>query len=127
MVKIRNRSKAYDLNDNLKSEYSVKIGGIQYPLLTAKGGFTSKSTKSGRARHTKITKMDDAGQQEYVDFVRSRLSNKKSAPAPAKKQQSAPKKKGSGRSAEWMAKIRAMRGKNRKNQHLKNQHLKTSS
>ena len=52
---IRNRSKAYDVNDNLKPEYSIKINGGVYPLMSGSfKGFTSKTTKNGSTRFNKI-------------------------------------------------------------------------
>ena len=64
---IRNRSKAYDVNDNLKPEYSIKINGGVYPLMSGSyKGFTSKMTKNGSTRFNKIFYGSPKMKNDYI-------------------------------------------------------------
>ena len=72
---IRNRSKAYDVNDNLKPEYSIKINGGVYPLMSGTfKGFTSKTSKNGSTRFNKIFHGTQEEKQNYINKVKGVLN-----------------------------------------------------
>jgi hypothetical protein len=72
---LRNRSKAYNMNDSLKDEYSINLNGKKYPLMSAKfKGFTNKNTKNGKTRFNKIFYGDKKTKREYINTVSSLLN-----------------------------------------------------
>ena len=72
---LRNQSKAYDMSDQLKAEYSIMLNGQRYPLLTKTyKGFTSKASKSGKTRFNKIFNAPQSVKQEYINAVNNSLN-----------------------------------------------------
>ena len=69
MVGLRNVKKAYTKN-SLNDEYSVTIGGKNYPLVSeSMTGFMSKFSKGGKTRYNKIVKSDRNFQNDYIKNI----------------------------------------------------------
>jgi len=80
---LRNQSKAYDMEDQLKAEYSITLLGKKYPLLTkTMKGFTSKASKSGKTRFNKLFNAPESVKREYIKMVNTAL-NMHNSTAPA--------------------------------------------
>ena len=77
---LRNRSKAYDLHDNLRPEFSITLFNKKYPLMS-KGhkGFQNKTTKSGKTNFNKIFYADDDVKKAYISGCCSVLNMKDNA------------------------------------------------
>lgn len=72
---LRNQTKAYDMEDQLKAEYSITLLGKKYPLLTkTMKGFTSKASKSGKTRFNKLFNAPSSIKQEYIQSVNNALN-----------------------------------------------------
>lgn len=72
---LRNQTKAYDMQDQLKDEYSIMLNGKKYPLLTKTGkGFTSKASKSGKTRFNKLFNAPQSVKAEYIKSVNTALN-----------------------------------------------------
>ena len=72
---LRNQTKAYDMEDQLKAEYSITLNGKKYPLLTkTMKGFTSKASKSGKTRFNKLFNAPQSVKQEYIKAVNTALN-----------------------------------------------------
>lgn len=72
---LRNQTKAYDMEDQLKPEYSITLLGKRYPLLTGTyKGFTSKASKSGKTRFNKLFNAPQNIKQEYINAVNTALN-----------------------------------------------------
>ena len=72
---LRNQTKAYDMEDQLKPEYSISLLGKRYPLLTkTMKGFTSKASKSGKTRFNKLFNAHSSIKQEYINAVNTALN-----------------------------------------------------
>lgn len=75
MKSLRGRSKAYDINDNLKDEFSVNIDGKKYPLLSKNfTGFVNKTTKTGKTLINKVLSGTKADKEKYIMAVSSVLN-----------------------------------------------------
>tara|TARA_R110001592_G_scaffold79486_3_gene237541 strand:- start:449 stop:1993 length:1545 start_codon:yes stop_codon:yes gene_type:complete len=72
---LRNQTKAYDMEDQLKAEYSIMLNGQRLPLLTKSfKGFTSKASKSGKTRFNKLFNAPQSVKQEYINAVNTALN-----------------------------------------------------
>ena len=72
---LRNQTKAYDMEDQLKAEYSISLNGKRYPLLTkTMKGFTSKASKSGKTRFNKLFNAPQSVKQAYISAVNNALN-----------------------------------------------------
>jgi len=72
---LRNQTKAYDMQDQLKDEYSIMLNGKKYPLLTKTlKGFTSKGSKSGKTRFNKLFNAPQSVKAEYIKAVNTALN-----------------------------------------------------
>jgi len=72
---LRNQTKAYDMQDQLKDEYSIMLNGKKYPLLTKTlKGFTSKGSKSGKTRFNKLFNAPQSVKAEYIKSVNTALN-----------------------------------------------------
>jgi len=72
---LRNQTKAYDMEDQLKAEYSITLNGQRLPLLTKSfKGFTSKASKSGKTRFNKLFNAPQSVKQEYINAVNTALN-----------------------------------------------------
>jgi hypothetical protein len=72
---LRNQTKAYDMEDQLKAEYSITLNGQRLPLLTKSfKGFTSKASKSGKTRFNRLFNAPQSVKQEYINAVNTALN-----------------------------------------------------
>ena len=72
---IRGHKKAYDENDELKSEYSVTLYGNKYPLMSKNyKGFTNKNTSNGGTQFAKIFHGSEHTKRDYIKCINSVLN-----------------------------------------------------
>jgi hypothetical protein len=72
---LRGTSKAYDMNENLKDEYSITLFNKRYPLLSKNfTGYVNKTTKGGKTLINKILSSNNVDKEEYIKSVSSVLN-----------------------------------------------------